>query len=527
MLATAITSCVETTTKLPTAQDLQTTGSKCVLTAVMKTSNVNPTISSAFPLPVRARALFDYEGNECTDLSFKRNEIITIRQQTDANWCIGELNGKQGFLPISFVQVIEEMNASKRASGHLHTMITAAASNAVVTLPRPLPNAGRPLNGNSNDATNLAHAPQRTHNVTTIVPMASNNLTHSTTATAVNTNTSATTNSIMNVNLMSLQQMQITSPMCRALYDFRVADVADKSCLCFAKHDLILFIRKVDDNWAEGRIGNRVGIFPISFVEMLPPGSTSTSTQSASRTLNMNELAGISNHKPMKAVENQSLSNTCSGTDTEDEARRTSYSNGTDESIRLTATTNKITFSAGNARSNSLNSTTMIPSGPQNRPPPPYAIAANSSNLIVASRATAGGCIANTAVASDCLPLQTSNANAIYETLIGTTTSSSSTPALTNKRHSLCLLPGAPAIPRLCSKSTRSNKSTYGCSLATNENTLNAFQSLELLTDAAIKGNSSSTRQPSVANNSNSFDNLLSIRSNASLELYVCITSKS
>ena len=31
---------------------------------------------------------------------------------------------------------------------------------------------------------------------------------------------------------------------------------------------MLTVIRRIDDNWAEGMLGDKVGIFPISFVEM-------------------------------------------------------------------------------------------------------------------------------------------------------------------------------------------------------------------------------------------------------------------
>lgn len=33
--------------------------------------------------------------------------------------------------------------------------------------------------------------------------------------------------------------------------------------------ELVVLTRRVDDNWFEGRIGNRKGIFPVSYVEVL------------------------------------------------------------------------------------------------------------------------------------------------------------------------------------------------------------------------------------------------------------------
>ncbi|XP_039632364.1 E3 ubiquitin-protein ligase SH3RF2-like isoform X1 [Polypterus senegalus] len=62
-------------------------------------------------------------------------------------------------------------------------------------------------------------------------------------------------------------------PLCRALYTFEMKEKedVDKHCLMFAKDDIITVIRRVDENWAEGKLGNKVGIFPLLFTE---PNST-------------------------------------------------------------------------------------------------------------------------------------------------------------------------------------------------------------------------------------------------------------
>ncbi|XP_073476728.1 E3 ubiquitin-protein ligase SH3RF2 [Aquarana catesbeiana] len=59
--------------------------------------------------------------------------------------------------------------------------------------------------------------------------------------------------------------------LCRALYNFDLKDKdksKNKDCLKFSKDDIISVIRRVDDNWAEGRLGDQVGIFPLLFVEL-------------------------------------------------------------------------------------------------------------------------------------------------------------------------------------------------------------------------------------------------------------------
>ncbi|XP_074068797.1 E3 ubiquitin-protein ligase SH3RF2 [Macrotis lagotis] len=67
-----------------------------------------------------------------------------------------------------------------------------------------------------------------------------------------------------------IKQLPQPPPLCRALYNFDLRD-KDKSenqdCLTFFKDDVITVISRVDENWAEGKLGDKVGIFPILFVE--------------------------------------------------------------------------------------------------------------------------------------------------------------------------------------------------------------------------------------------------------------------
>lgn len=67
-----------------------------------------------------------------------------------------------------------------------------------------------------------------------------------------------------------IKQLPLPPPLCRALYNFDLRD-KDKSenqdCLTFLKDDVITVLSRVDENWAEGKLGDKVGIFPILFVE--------------------------------------------------------------------------------------------------------------------------------------------------------------------------------------------------------------------------------------------------------------------
>ncbi|CAH1159749.1 unnamed protein product [Phaedon cochleariae] len=57
-------------------------------------------------------------------------------------------------------------------------------------------------------------------------------------------------------------------PQCKALYDFRMTNDEEEGCLAFSKGDIINVIRRVDENWAEGKLDGRIGIFPLAFVEL-------------------------------------------------------------------------------------------------------------------------------------------------------------------------------------------------------------------------------------------------------------------
>ncbi|XP_062457642.1 E3 ubiquitin-protein ligase SH3RF3 isoform X2 [Rhea pennata] len=72
-------------------------------------------------------------------------------------------------------------------------------------------------------------------------------------------------------------------PQGKALYDFEIKDKdQDKDCLTFTKDEILTVIRRVDDNWAEGMLGDKIGIFPILYVE--DSSSAGTATVASPRT---------------------------------------------------------------------------------------------------------------------------------------------------------------------------------------------------------------------------------------------------
>ncbi|XP_008152328.2 E3 ubiquitin-protein ligase SH3RF3 [Eptesicus fuscus] len=66
-----------------------------------------------------------------------------------------------------------------------------------------------------------------------------------------------------------LRPLPPVPPQGKALYDFEMKDRdQDQDCLTFTKDEILTVIRRVDDNWAEGMLGDKIGIFPLLYVEL-------------------------------------------------------------------------------------------------------------------------------------------------------------------------------------------------------------------------------------------------------------------
>nr|XP_055034519.1 E3 ubiquitin-protein ligase SH3RF2 [Misgurnus anguillicaudatus]XP_055034520.1 E3 ubiquitin-protein ligase SH3RF2 [Misgurnus anguillicaudatus]XP_055034522.1 E3 ubiquitin-protein ligase SH3RF2 [Misgurnus anguillicaudatus]XP_055034523.1 E3 ubiquitin-protein ligase SH3RF2 [Misgurnus anguillicaudatus] len=81
------------------------------------------------------------------------------------------------------------------------------------------------------------------------------------------------------IGLVPVNAVQIISErrqplaLCRALCDFNANNLNpddSKDLLTFFKGDSITLIKQVDENWVEGKLGDKVGIFPLQFTEPNP-----------------------------------------------------------------------------------------------------------------------------------------------------------------------------------------------------------------------------------------------------------------
>ncbi|XP_015743253.1 putative E3 ubiquitin-protein ligase SH3RF2 isoform X1 [Python bivittatus] len=87
-----------------------------------------------------------------------------------------------------------------------------------------------------------------------------------------------------------IKQLPQPPPLCRALYNFNLKSKNKNEktdCLPFHKGDIITIISRIDENWAEGKLGDRTGIFPILFVE---PNTTAQQLLQRSKTYQSSTL---------------------------------------------------------------------------------------------------------------------------------------------------------------------------------------------------------------------------------------------
>ncbi|KAK6032928.1 SH3 domain protein [Ostertagia ostertagi] len=62
----------------------------------------------AEPSVVVAKAKFSFEGKNNDELSFSKNDMITVTQQIEGGWWEGTINGKTGWFPANYATIITE-----------------------------------------------------------------------------------------------------------------------------------------------------------------------------------------------------------------------------------------------------------------------------------------------------------------------------------------------------------------------------------------------------------------------------------
>ncbi|KAF9358372.1 hypothetical protein BGX26_001897, partial [Mortierella sp. AD094] len=65
-------------------------------------------VSESLDIQVLVRALYDFDSDDATNLTFKKDEVIQVLAQLESGWWAGYCQGRQGWFPSNYVQVLGE-----------------------------------------------------------------------------------------------------------------------------------------------------------------------------------------------------------------------------------------------------------------------------------------------------------------------------------------------------------------------------------------------------------------------------------
>lgn len=93
--------------RVPSAASIQSTGSTS--TAATNPAGVAPPAARRPPSPParrKRRALYDFAGETTDELTFTAGSVITVLEEVDEGWWLGELDGQRGIFPVNYTESV-------------------------------------------------------------------------------------------------------------------------------------------------------------------------------------------------------------------------------------------------------------------------------------------------------------------------------------------------------------------------------------------------------------------------------------
>nr|XP_054754921.1 SH3 domain-containing protein 19-like [Lytechinus pictus] len=209
----------------------------------------------------RCKAKFDYPSSSADDLTFNEGAIIKLTGRVGGEWFSGELNGQSGIFPGAFVDVIEDLAPSRRASptignevramydfdGADNTELTFKEGDKITVMAQV---SGDWLEGELNGKKGR-------------FPAAFVDRTPPGLPQATDIETSG------------------VDPHCVVSFDFEPAGDDE---IRLKAGEMVILLERIGDEWLRGKVDSREGIFPRSFVDVvidLPSAGATPSTAKA------------------------------------------------------------------------------------------------------------------------------------------------------------------------------------------------------------------------------------------------------
>ncbi|XP_038053074.1 dynamin-binding protein-like isoform X2 [Patiria miniata] len=202
---------------------------------------------------LQARALRDNLGQLQDELSFQKNDIITIVEKIDEDWYRGTFNGKTGTLPALNVEILKP---------------------GIAVQPPTSSDVGKDTVDYNAVNERLKSAMQGGKSSAPGSPKIANN--HS------------------------------GEPWAKATFLFTAEHPGEISLM---DGDRVTLRRRVDENWLEGEVGGNVGIFPSNYVQIqvdipegyVPPEKPASNSSSTSKPQTLPVPSGSANNNNLKA----------------------------------------------------------------------------------------------------------------------------------------------------------------------------------------------------------------------------------
>ena len=202
--------------------------------------------------PLFAQALCDSVAQLDEELSFRAGDIITVTEVIDEDWYQGEVSGKSGMFLASCVQLLNETdndndieNVGKQAH-YNHSFINKDTSQT--------------QNFHTNYKTEQYNNDRTSY-------IGNDNVTY--------TDNSSYSDEIQRERSISYTSENTKShnendagvtPYARTLYPFE-GELANE--LSFDANDIVTLIQHTDEQWIEGELDGRIGLFPATYVEIV------------------------------------------------------------------------------------------------------------------------------------------------------------------------------------------------------------------------------------------------------------------
>ncbi|KAK3103515.1 hypothetical protein FSP39_019815 [Pinctada imbricata] len=238
--------------------------------------------------PLFAQALCDSVAQLDEELSFSTGDIITVTEVIDSDWYYGELGSKKGMFLSSCVQLLQDDNSApssqqgsfkkessvsqnktwneKSNSQYLQKSYSfdqsyyGSLSSDHKVLPDPVSHVedsvfNKPF---SNSAGHSLDSPQNSESYDSGISVNTNHIA------GYSDQSSADNAAYTSENTKSVESS--VNPYGVAQFPFAGQSVDE---LTFEANEIIYLIQHIDEQWTEGEIDGKIGIFPTSFVSII------------------------------------------------------------------------------------------------------------------------------------------------------------------------------------------------------------------------------------------------------------------